>query len=113
MTARFTAGLLYDVVKACEAHGYRLLGDPGALARMQLALLGVLHHNAPSPAPAESRSGALCTSCGRLPPHEGEPCKLVARELERCADCGEPGERTGQQTCQYPGRHEDKGVRHG
>ena len=24
------------------------------------------------------------------------------RRRERCADCGEPGERTGHQECQYP-----------
>lgn len=25
--------------------------------------------------------------------------------VPRCADCGEPGERTGHQTCQYPQDH--------
>ena len=63
---------------------------------------------------------ALCQTCGKglaqtcaqnISPGRVEirlastPKMLhIPAERSHCADCGEPDERTGHQTCQYPGR---------
>lgn len=46
---------------------------------------------------------ALATACAMC----GTGWELVKpeRKQQRCADCGEPGETTGHQTCQYPRDH--------
>jgi len=64
-----------------------------------------------SPSDAGRLAGAL-TEIARTARHEvaAEHARRrtspAAQPLERCADCGEPGERTGHQTCQYPQDHE-------
>lgn len=56
-----------------------------------------------------------CSRCGdpaqgvNAPDGQRDLCKscaIVAKHRGRCSDCGEVGERTGHQTCQYPQDHE-------
>ncbi len=58
----------------------------------------------PSTAAAELAVGSVdgCPECGGTDIDEADALVGVAR----CPDCGEPGQRTGHQTCQYPGKHD-------
>lgn len=43
-----------------------------------------------------------CRVCGLLPLDEDDTTSPCPGTRERCADCGEWGERTGHMECQYP-----------
>ena len=49
--------------------------------------------------PIDCQCDACVAAFARLAVSVGVPRNEIAR---RCADCGEPGERTGHMECQYP-----------
>jgi len=63
---------------------------------------------------------AFCPSCSKPLERTTSHCRDrlvhvsipdVAASLARCMDCGADGERTGHQTCPFPGRFSDPNAR--
>lgn len=79
---RFTFGLLLDVVKTIEAHGFPPVGNSGDLADLNLALYRFLYASDGRPAARDGDQPQAAR--GHVPDHDG--IRMIAQRAEMHLD---------------------------